>query len=261
MLSIESTLFNLIMIGLNRDECHGMTLCGDLQNIKDIAFKQGVGNIVFEGIQRILKNNPDHKLDKDKDKHTLLMMEWFGYANLSKNRYEQNRTATEKLGNFYSQYDIPMMLLKGYGLSLNYPQPNQRPAGDIDIYLFGEWKRADALISSDCNIEVDNSHHHHSVFDFDGQSVENHYDFINVHSHISSRKIERHFKSLAHEKGKEIMPNVYLPSPLLEAEFTARHAAIHFAAGELTVRQILDFILLVEKKHALINWGLFWRDV
>ena len=52
-----------------------MTLCGDLQNIKDIAFKQGVGNIVFEGIQRFLKKYPDQKLDKDEDKHTLLMME------------------------------------------------------------------------------------------------------------------------------------------------------------------------------------------
>lgn len=256
----ESALFNLIRIGLNRDEVQNNPLCKDLQSIKDIAFKQGVGNIVFDGIKKILLNDSEQKLSQNVDEHTLRMMEWFGYTNLSIRQYEQNKKITEKLGSFYSLYDIPMMLLKGYGLSLNYPIPPHRPSGDVDIYLFGQWKKADILMSTDCGIVVDNSHHHHSVFQFEGQSVENHYDFINVHSHLSNIKIEKHFKKLAQEKGEEIFPNVYLPSPLLEVEFTVRHAAIHFAAGELTIRQILDFILLAEKKHSQIDWGMFWSD-
>lgn len=36
-----------------------------------------------------------------------------------------------------------MMVLKGYGLSLNYLKPSHRPCGDIDIWLFGKQKEAD----------------------------------------------------------------------------------------------------------------------
>ena len=57
------------------------------------------------------------------------------------------------------------------------------------------------------------------------------------------------------------MENVFLPSPLLEVEFTARHAASHFASGEMTIRQLLDWLLLVEKKTSLIAWDKFWHDV
>lgn len=38
--------------------------------------------------------------------------------------------------------------------------------------------------------KVDNSHHHHTVFQWQGFTVENHYDFVNVHVHESSRELE-----------------------------------------------------------------------
>ena len=259
--SEDSRLLYLLRLGLNRGNTYEIPFHENFRQIRELVFRQGVGNIVFDGIQKFLRNSPNQKLTEDEDKNTLLLMEWFGYANLSTNKYDQNKIAIKKLGSFYSLYGIPMMLLRGYGLSLNYPIPAHRPSGDVYIYLFGQWKKADTFMSIDCGIDVDNSHHHHSVFQFEGQSVENHYDFINVHSHLSNKQIETHFKKLAQEKGEEIFPNVYLPSPLLEAEFTVRHAAIHVAAGELSIRQVVDFILLAEKKYSQINWESFWSDV
>lgn len=41
-----------------------------------------------------------------------------------------------------------MMVLKGYGLGKNYPAPNHRPCGDIDIWNFGRQEEVDALIMS-----------------------------------------------------------------------------------------------------------------
>lgn len=61
-----------------------------------------------------------------------------------------------------------MMVLKGYGLSKNYPVPNHRPCGDMDIYLFGDQEKADKLIAEELGIKIDNSHHHHTVFQFQG---------------------------------------------------------------------------------------------
>lgn len=159
-----------------------------------------------------------------------------------------------------------MMLLKGYGLSLNYPVPSHRPVGDIDIYLWGRWAEADRMVEEKLGIQVDNSHHHHSVFGFEGYSVENHYDFVNVHSHRSSSSVEALFKGLAQDKGRAVchlLPGgteIFLPSPDLNALFIARHCAAHFAAEKMNLRQLLDWALFAAGHHQEVDWNLFWSE-
>ena len=175
---------------------------------------------------------------------------------------------------FYREAGYSMMLLKGYGLSKYWPIPNHRLTGDVDIYLMyvdyegkdkslPAWKRADKMIREKLGIEVDNSHHHHSVFTYKGVMVENHFDFVNVYSHHSNRWIEKEFKSLAltgceeytFENGSKLM----FPSPLLNCLFVARHNASHFAAEHLNLRQLLDWALLVENRNKDIDWKYFWN--
>ena len=93
--------------------------------------------------------------------------------------------------------------------------------------------------------------------------VENHYDFINVHSHRSNRWIENEFKTLALKGNEEFTfdngAKLLFPSPLLNCLFVARHNAIHFAAEHLNLRQLLDWALFVEKRHKDIDWNYFWN--
>jgi hypothetical protein len=248
-------LLELIKVGLGKAD--KLPYCDDWHGLMNMALKQGVPGITFDAIQSGFKVEEKESINLP----TTVMMEWFGMVNQLAKLYDTNKKTTEKLGLFYAKHGIPMMLLKGYGLSLNYPVPEHRPSGDIDIYLFGEWKKADKLLAKEAHVKIDNSHHHHSVFHIERQMVENHYDFLNVHSHRSNRAIEEHFKELAKDRGEEIMKNVFLPSPLLEVEFTARHAASHFASGEMTIRQLLDWLLLAEKKTSLIAWDKFWHDM
>lgn len=160
-----------------------------------------------------------------------------------------------------------MMLLKGYGLSLNYPIPSHRPLGDIDIYLWDLWRYADQMVEQKLGIAVDHSHHHHSVFHFEGQMVENHYDFINVHSHRSNKRVEKLFKSLADDKCKAVshhLPNgkqIYFPSPDLNAVYVSRHNACHFASEQMNLRQLLDWVLFVDKHNDKVDWSMFWKEV
>ena len=256
---VREPLLDLIKNGLGRGT--ELPVITDWNILLELALDQGVAGITLDAIKEYINDHPNTILIEDQDQQTTLLMKWYGMVNLTTNRYLENKKVIGKLSHFYEKCGIPMMLLKGYGLSLNYPIPEHQPSGDIDIYLFGKCKRADSLFSECTGVEIDNSHHHHSVFSLDKQTVENHYDFINPHSHRYGNKIETHFKSLAREKGDQIMQNVYLPSPLLELEFTARHTASHFASGELKVRQILDWILLAEKKLDKIDWISFWRDV
>jgi len=93
-----------------------------------------------------------------------------------------------------------MMLLKGLACGVDWPRPEHRPYGDIDIYLFGKQKEADEALrqAQGPGFKVDTSHHHHTVFQWQGFTVENHYDFLNVHHHKSNVELEAILKSLAH---------------------------------------------------------------
>ena len=150
-----------------------------------------------------------------------------------------------------------MMVIKGYGLSLNYPVPAHRPCGDVDIWNYGEYKRADQLLHDELGIKIDNSHHHHTVFHFEGQMFENHYDFVNVYAHPSSKEVEVRLKELAFQGDEEIEVEgkpVFLPSPDLNALFLLRHTSAHFAAEKMSLRQILDWGTFVQKYHDRIDW-------
>lgn len=71
--------------------------------------------------------------------------QWLGSSLTIERIYEQHKHVMSELAAFYRAHGIKMFVAKGYGLSLNYPVPNHRPLGDIDIWLFGEQKRVTML--------------------------------------------------------------------------------------------------------------------
>lgn len=82
---------------------------------------------------------------------------------IEKRNFRQKRVLADLAG-FYAAHGIDLMLLKGYGMSLNYPIPNHRPCGDLDIWLYGRQKEADALLHKERDIAIDKDKHHHTVF-------------------------------------------------------------------------------------------------
>ena len=187
-----------------------------------------------------------------------LKKQWIGtvYQNYEQ-KYRDYRKRLGELAGFYHEHGFRLMVLKGYGLSLNYPIPQHRPCGDIDIWAFGKYKEADATLSKVLAIPVDDSHHHHTVFRFHGYSVENHYDFVNVHYGHRNAELEKVFKRLADEEPLRTEidgETVYLPSPNLNALFLLRHTMLHFASTKMSVRQILDWGFFVKKHSSEIDW-------
>lgn len=188
----------------------------------------------------------------------MLLLQWIGEVwQYFEQRYESYGRAIADLSGLYNSHGYKMMILKGYACSLDWPKPEHRPCGDIDIWQFGKQKEADALLEKEKGLKIDTSHHHHTVFDWRGFTVENHYDFVNVHAHKSSRKLEEIFKELGQDDGHYVElhgEKVYLPSPNLHALFLLRHMISHFAAAEITLRQVLDWAFFVEKHTKEIDW-------
>lgn len=221
----------------------------DWSVIKALAEKQGLSAIIIDGIEHL----PEALRPPQ-----IYLIEWIGEVfQAYEIRYEMYSKAIAELAGFYNHHDLKMMILKGYACSLNWPNPNHRPCGDIDIWQFGEYRKADDLLTKEKGIKVDNSHHHHTVFYWHDYMVENHYDFINVHHHKSNVELEKVFKELGQDDTHfaEIDgEKVYLPSPNLHALFLLKHMMNDFTSFSVTLRQLLDWAFHIQKYKSEIDW-------
>ena len=225
----------------------------DWQGICDWAFAHNVAAIAFDGVLKLYERNQNLNLCIPKNVKFRLA----AHQSALETNSQKHGKAIARLASFYKSHDISMMLLKGYGLSLYYPQPSHRPCGDIDIWLYGEQERADDLLRRECDVKIDEDKHHHTVFYIDGIMVENHYDFFNVYAHRSNSVVEKRLKDLATEKQMSLNiegVEVDVPSANFNALFLLRHAAAHFAAAEINIRHVLDWALFVRGCTAEIDW-------
>lgn len=235
----------------------GDVLCEavDWNELWALAERQGLSAVILDGIERL----PDTQRPPKE-----LLLQWIGETLQSyEYRYELYRRAIAELAGFYRDHGLKMMVLKGYACSLDWPKPGHRPCGDIDIWQFGKQKEGDSLLETEKGIKVDKSHHHHTVFYWRDFMVENHYDFINVYAHKSNAGLEKVFKEIGKDDSHyvEVMSTltgsaikVYLPSPNLHALFLVKHMSSHFAASEISLRQVLDWAFFVEKHNDDIDW-------
>ena len=244
-----SSFLSLVRLGIGHQADKNISV-KDWQSIKELASAQGLYAVVLDGIEKLpITSRPPQEL----------LLEWIGVVLQNfEYTYEQYSNAIAKLASFYNCRGYKMMVLKGYACSLDWPKPSHRPCGDIDIWQFGKQKEADAIISKEESIEVDYSHHHHTVFSWGGFTVENHYDFINIHRHYSHRGIEQVFKELGQDDSHYVNlkgEKVYLPSSNLHALFLVRHALNHFASTGINLRQVLDWAFFAEKHTDEIDWN------
>ena len=223
--------------------------------LKALAEQHGLLGVVVDGIEEIRRKRLGGRCNLP-DK--LFLTQWIGEViHEYEYRYEAYGHAIGEMAAFYNSHGYKMMVLKGYACSMDWPKPEHRPCGDIDIWLFGRQKDADAALVKEKGIRIDKSHHHHTVFGWGDFMVENHYDFINVHHHKSNAEIEKILKDLGSDDTHFVELNgekVYLPSPNLHALFLLKHLMMHFAAEGIMLRQLVDWGFFVKAHTNEIDW-------
>lgn len=253
--NVQNNLLALVRLGIGHTMLDSIKVV-NWNAIRDLAFKQGLSAVVLDGIERLRNEDSTAVLPEKK-----LLTQWIGEVVQSyEYRYELYCCTIAEMAAFYNSRGYKIMVIKGYACSLDWPKPEHRPTGDIDIWQFGDYKKADALLTSEKGIIVDKSHQHHTVFCWRGFSVENHYDFINIYHHKSHKALEKILKEKAKDDSFFTMlygEKVYLPSPNLHALFLLKHMMLHFASGEITIRQLLDWAFFVEKHSAEVDWDWF----
>lgn len=242
----------------------GASLATDWKQVYKTAAKQGVLAVAWDGLCSLIKSGAIHN---EQMPPKGIMMNWAVNVEQIEQRYSKQRDALVRLAGFYGIHNIQLMLLKGYGLSLAYPVPNHRPCGDLDIWLFGKQHEADLLLNRELGIKIDVDKHQHTVFFADGVMVENHFDFFNIHAHPSNNQINKILIKYAYnEKGEEVTftengTTISFPSVNFNALFLLRHAASHFAAGEIGLRHLLDWAMFINRYHTQIDQALFTKTI
>lgn len=221
----------------------------DWIEIQALASEQGLSAVAIDGIEKIQDNLRPPKA---------MLLEWIGEVLQGYDyRYKAYVQKVASLAKMYNSHGYKMMVLKGYACAINWPKPEHRPSGDIDIWLFGKQEEADKVLAKENGIKIDKAHHHHTVFDFGGETVENHYDFINVHHHKSNAGIEAILKELGQDDSNIIDlygEKVFLPSPNLHALLLLKHTMMHFAAEGITLRQLMDWGFHAKAHNGEIDW-------
>lgn len=253
---IQKPFLQLVRLGIGHSVSSPLTKV-DLAAMKELAAKQGLSAVVLDGLNDVRSKRSEVRCSSLQEK--ILLAEWIGEVHqFYEQRYELYLQAISDLAKFYNSHGFKMMILKGYGLSLDYPIPKHRPTGDIDIYLFGEKERADKLVREHLGIRVDEEYHKHSHFTFHGVTVENHGKFIDDITHKSNVKFENLLEELLREEQhclkESPIDNCLLPSPTWNALFLLRHAGEHFASCEITLRHIIDLGTFFKAHHDEINW-------
>ena len=261
---LKDTFLSLVRLGIRTSKDAKISKGFNWAQLKALADKQGLSAVVLDALNTDGTNITDGMpLD--------FKLEWIGEVLQNyEGVYPAYKKAIGSLAGFYNAHGFKMMVLKGYACSLDWPKPEHRPCGDIDVWLFGQQKEADkALLNSsrfgelENNVNIDTGEHHHTVFYWQDFMVENHFDFINVHHHKSHAEYERVLKDLGKDDNHYTEVNgerVFLPSPNLHALFLFKHLLLHFATGEITLRQVLDWAFFVKTHGSNVDWK-FVEDV
>lgn len=259
-------LLCLVKLGLfpNRSDCIGNVYSFkkvDWNKLFKLSIKQGINAIAIDGLQQLLKH-PNYKKQLEEVNTAsiqLKKMQWLATSLVCEQNYERHIRVMSELANFYKSHGIKILVAKGYGLSLNYPVPNHRPLGDIDIWLFGEQKKGDKALEIEKNVKIDYGHHHHTIFNYKGATVENYSDFLCVPGHRKNAGYEKLLKHLAYEESVKYQINgeeVYFPSANFNALFILKHSATHFASTEMNLRQLIDWGTFVYKHDKEVDWDM-----
>lgn len=249
---LHKSFLSLVRLGLGLSE-NAFISVEDWPALQSLAMEQGLYAIALDGIEKLPASvRPPQEM----------LLEWIGEVLQGyEYRFEQYEGAISNLAGFYNSQGFKMMVLKGYACAINWPKPAHRPCGDIDIWLFGKQKEADETLKGfriqDSSFKIDSSHHHHTVFEWGEFTVENHYDFINIHHLKGNIELEKIFKDLGQNDSNYVEVNnekVYLPSPNLHALFLLKHMIAHFVGERITFRHLLDWAFFMKNHGKEVDW-------
>lgn len=123
---IKDIFLSLVRLGIVNATRPALPNEVDWNALEDLAAKQGLSAVMVDGIERLpLEQRPPKPV----------LLQWIGETLQGfEYRYDLYCKTMAEMAGFYNKHGYKMMVLKGYACSLDWPKPEHRPCGDIDIW-------------------------------------------------------------------------------------------------------------------------------
>lgn len=221
---------------------------GSWERIYRMAADHGLSAVVWDGICRLPAAQQPPRETR---------IRWALSAEKLEERYRHQQQTASKLAARFSEEGLRMLLLKGLGLSRDYPLPEHRECGDIDIYLYGQSDKGDRVlheIGAHLYFDVPK----HSEYIWDGVLIENHRTILNVRRNRTERELNALLVRLLEKDGTHgLAPGIQAPRATFNAIFLIRHAAVHFQKEGIVLRHLCDWACFLTRHWDEIDHALF----
>ena len=213
----------------------------DWEALYRLAFAQTVVPLVTDGVNRL----PQEFLPAEPERLDPFLGDMMATA-------KRNRVLDAFIPKLFGALQgIPVVLVKGQSLALDYPDPERRQPGDIDLLLTpASYEAAKAVLLPKATKVLEESMAvWHQGMHF--RSIE-----VEIHGSIGtlmSRKLDRKLAALLEEQfDGRAFPAVSIGGaqiPVPEADFNAVYVFVHFLhhywAGGVGLRQLIDWMTFV----------------
>lgn len=252
----EQMLFALLRASLNErdiDISYFQDISDeDWNNCYHLSIKQGVMALAWDSVMKL----PSNLLPP-----LSLKLTWASRVESYEKTYEKYCKTAVELSDYYAEYGISMMQIKGVGFSLHYPIPSHREGGDVDIYTFSADSSkltneeannlADELIKRQ-GIDVGMHSYKHTNFHYKGIPFENHKYFLNVEHYPIAVQANECLKQCMQPQVTRLLNGRYqilTPSPAFNTLFLAFHASQHYGNG-IALHHLCDWAMQI-KHHGI----------
>ena len=213
----------------------------DWEALYRLSFAQTVGPLVTDGVNRL----PKEYLPAEPEHLDPFLGDMMATA-------QRNRVLDSFIPKvFHALRGIPVVLVKGQSLAQDYPDPERRQPGDIDLLLPPSSYAAakDILLPKATHVSKEDLQTLHQGMHFYSVEVELHGSI----STLMSRKLDRQLAALLKEQfdGRSL-PTVTIGGaeiPVPEANFNAVYIFVHFLqhywSGGVGLRQFVDWTTFV----------------
>lgn len=246
----NTPLFQLLRLSLGNTISVDLPIDLNWRKLFLFSCYQGVGFLILDSI-RDRGDIPEAVLEQ-----------WIANSLKHEYRYKQYTDKLASLNELLRSKGVEALVMKGYGCSLNWPNPARRPTGDIDIYT-PDQKLVDEIISQDLGIEVSHGDMNHSTFIYQKLKVENHHTILKVQKHSRNAELEPLLLQYAKDNSNIVDLGgcpLKLPSQRFNAIHLLFHSAEHLYTSQVTLRHIVDwstFVSACAKKGSPIEWNWF----
>lgn len=206
--------------------------------LRKLSAEQGVLAWVWDGICKLPEAQRPPRFSR---------IGWDLSAQQVWNRYQRQKDVLKELVEICQTQGMRLLLLKGIGLSHLYPRPQSRPSGDIDIYLFENFRKGNKVFSMDKSTDT----RMHTAFNYKGVHIENHEIFVypntSIKKLISRYLIERTDHAVTTSSGYWVLePKDNLVYLMMHA---LNHVNFGYNTSFLNIKNLTDIAMMIAHYH------------